>query len=222
MPRSPLRISRRQRESSSRAEMAQVSSTSPTTRGPFGPSWPVRIGIVAIVALLAVVITHIVATGTAKCDPNSLSSACVVVSSTVHVGDHVPHTGTLGELSSTTHAGIASLAQGHPYVLNFFGSYCSACAAELHNLATVANSETRVRFIGIDADEPRIYFAATLLRQASVNYPILEDVNGNVVTVPYGVGALPATFFVNADGIVVHEVLGYETVATLRADLANL
>jgi thiol-disulfide isomerase/thioredoxin len=59
-------------------------------------------------------------------------------------------------LPTLTGSGTVSLAQfrGHPTVVNFFASWCSACDFELPGFATVSGElRGRVSFVGVDALE---------------------------------------------------------------------
>jgi peroxiredoxin len=185
-------------------------------------NWVTRFGVCVIVILLIVVITKIVIQSRSSGATGSSASPTVPVSTTLKVGDKIPQTGVLGELFGTSRATVAGLGDHHPMVINFFASYCTACEAEMKNFATISNAEHGISFIGVDTEEPNIKAAQTLITKARVNYPILEDTNGNVLTTPYGVASLPSTFFVNASGKIIAEKLGYESAAQLKAQLAAL
>jgi len=173
------------------------------------------VGIVVVAALVVVVALVI--------NRNQSGSSTVTntpdlppVSTTLSVGDRLPTTGSLPELFGSSSSSLGSIRGHHSMVINFFGSYCTACAQEMDNFATVSNSQHSVIFVGVDADEPSLPNARSLVTKAKITYPILVDKNGDVITSPYGVASLPATFFVSASGTIKAEVLGLESVAELR------
>ncbi|MGH9300034.1 MAG: TlpA family protein disulfide reductase, partial [Acidimicrobiales bacterium] len=57
---------------------------------------------------------------------------------------------------------------GHPMVVNFFASWCTACQRELKAVAEVAG-EKRVSFYGVDTDDPNHGLALLLLRRAGAH-----------------------------------------------------
>jgi cytochrome c biogenesis protein CcmG, thiol:disulfide interchange protein DsbE len=108
-----------------------------------------------------------------------------------------------------------------PLVLNFFASWCPDCVAELGAFATVSRSETGVRFLGVDADDPSPAAAERLLRRAGVSYLVGTDRSG-AVTDRYLVSALPVTFFIAPDGRILGEHFGAATAAELSGWVARL
>jgi thiol-disulfide isomerase/thioredoxin len=130
---------------------------------------------------------------------------------------------------------LASLGTGHrvtsqvlgdgPAVVNWFQSTCVACQSELGTFAAVADAErAKIRFLGIDINDPSPTTALDMLRRAKADYPVGEapGVGSIALATRFGVGNLPATVFVSATGDILGEVLGKIPRAELVDLLDNL
>lgn len=148
--------------------------------------------------------------------------ATFVPSSTLEVGSKVPMTPTLHDLVGSGSGSLLSIAGHHPVVINFFASYCTACAAEMRTFAQVASSQRSVQFIGIDTTEPNVSKARSLVAGAGIAYPVLLDNGASVMMNTFGISNLPTTFFVSKTGRIISEVLGLESPAELRANLKKI
>ncbi len=110
--------------------------------------------------------------------------------------------------------------RGHVVVLNFWGSWCSACQQEAPALSAAARQfqKSSVRFVGIDvADEPAS--AIAFMHRYKIRYPSLNDPGdqvapkfGDLVPVVY----FPSTLVVAASGKVVGRVIGAITSHDLK------
>lgn len=102
-----------------------------------------------------------------------------------------------------SHETIA-LAQfrGKPMVVNFWATWCRPCWEE-HPSLTAASSALgdRVQFLGVvfQDDESKIL---DFLRERGFAYPTVIDDRGKTA-IAYGVGGVPETFFIDANGVVV-------------------
>lgn len=107
-------------------------------------------------------------------------------------------------------------ARGTPSVVNFFASWCRNCQAELGNFAALADRTAgRVAVIGVDANDGNGSVAQALLAKAHATYPVGVDPLAATATA-YLLTALPVTFFLDAQGRVVHVALGTQTTAALN------
>lgn len=107
--------------------------------------------------------------------------------------------------------------RGKPVVLNFFASWCTDCRAELKAFGTVSSqARSKVSFVGIDTnDTASVRSIQALLASEGDHYPVGQDPNVAVAS-KYLVSGLPTTFFINADGRVVGQAFGAQTVKSLQ------
>ncbi len=69
----------------------------------------------------------------------------------------------------------SAVLEGGPAVVNWFQSTCVACQAELGTFAAVADAErAKVRFLGIDVNDPSASAALAMVRRARAEYPVAQ------------------------------------------------
>ena len=155
-----------------------------------------------LLAALSVVVAILLATGVAACGSSS--------------GDNA----TAQPLSGATLNGIAfdlSSYRGKPVVVNFFASWCPPCNSEAPDLAAFARAHPEVGFVGVDVNDKQAD-AQAFVGKYGLPYPIVYDPNGTVGGV-WKVDAIPATFFIDANGVVKGHIVGAADRATFEADL---
>jgi thiol-disulfide isomerase/thioredoxin len=100
-----------------------------------------------------------------------------------------------------------SLAPGAPTVLNLWGSWCGPCRDELPLLQDFADvAGDRVRLIGVISRDG-VPQADSFASDAGVTFPGAFDGEGRLMA-ELGVNALPYTYFLDADGALVHTEAG--------------
>ena len=91
--------------------------------------------------------------------------------------------------------------RGKPLVINFWATWCMPCWDE--HPVLVANArmlQPNVQFLGVvfdDKEEKILGF----LQQRGTSYPTLVDQKGKTA-IAYGVGGVPETYFVDANGVI--------------------
>lgn len=105
--------------------------------------------------------------------------------------------------------------KGKPVVINFWATWCGPCWEEHPVLvATARRMDPQVQFLGVvfqDTEEKILSF----LRQRGSAYPTVVDQNGKT-GIAYGVGGVPETFFLDANGVIVAKYNG-----PMNADVLN-
>ncbi len=107
--------------------------------------------------------------------------------------------------------------QGKPVVLNFWASWCIPCAQELPVLSKGAAAHPDVAFVGADNQDTSGGFS-NFERLHQHPYPAGPIVVGTYQS--YGVAGLPATFFIDPQGLVTASFTGPLDAITLDHYLA--
>ena len=108
-------------------------------------------------------------------------------------------------------------SKGMPMVVNFWATWCGPCWEEHPILVANAKLLPNVQFLGVvfqDSEEKILGF----LRQRGSSYPTVVDDRGKTA-IAYGVGGVPETFFLDANGVIVAKHSGPLTSDILQANL---
>lgn len=115
--------------------------------------------------------------------------------------------------------GVLDLARapGVPTLVNLWGTWCPPCRAELPLLQEFADAAgDRVRVIGVISKDGAPQ-ADSFADEAGVTFPGAFDGDGELMS-ELGLNALPFTYFLDADGALVHTEVGeVASVDELRA-----
>jgi cytochrome c biogenesis protein CcmG, thiol:disulfide interchange protein DsbE len=108
--------------------------------------------------------------------------------------------------------------KGRPVVINFWATWCGPCWEEHPVLVANARAlQPKVQFLGVvfqDKEDKILNF----LDQRGSSYPTVVDDAGKTA-IAYGVGGVPETFFLDANGVVVAKHTGPMTSADIEANL---
>ena len=93
---------------------------------------------------------------------------------------------------------------GKPLVVNFWAEWCPSCVAEMSRAFKPAQEQLgdEVTFLGVNIQDKREK-AVELLRQTGVGWVSVENQDGSLYTELGGIGAMPFTVFISADGEIV-------------------
>ena len=109
---------------------------------------------------------------------------------------------------------------GAPYVLNVWGSWCPACAAE-HAVLSRFALQRSVRVVGYNWKDEPADAKAWLERLGNPYFVVLTDYEGNTA-LDWGITAAPETFLIDAEGIVRWKHSGALTDAVIEQQLRPL
>ena len=161
---------------------------------------------IAIAAVLVVILFL----GLGK-DPSEIRSPLI--------GKPAP-TFALREVGTGRTIDIASL-RGKPVVLNFWATWCGPCWEEHPILVANARMlQPNVQFLGVvfqDKEDKILGF----LQQRGQSYPTVVDDKGKTA-IAYGIGGVPETFFLDANGVIVAKYNGPMSAEILQENLQKV
>ena len=108
---------------------------------------------------------------------------------------------------------------GRPVVLNFWASWCPPCRAEMPDFDLVSQAHPEVEFIGVAVDDVESN-AREFAAEIGVSYLLGFDPTGKAhLTLPFV--ALPTTWIIDGNGMIVHKVQGVMSAGLLEQILAE-
>ena len=112
--------------------------------------------------------------------------------------------------------------RGKPLVLNFFASWCDPCREEMPLINDLASKAGRDGFnlLGIAVEDTRAA-VTEFAKEANLIFPIALDLNSTVKR-SYRIFGPPATFFIDAQGIIRDVVLGPLTPERAKESLKKV
>jgi cytochrome c biogenesis protein CcmG, thiol:disulfide interchange protein DsbE len=107
-----------------------------------------------------------------------------------------------------------------PMVVNFWASWCPPCLAEMPDFEAVSQlAGDRVTFVGVNTQDSPAR-AAGMAEQTGITYDLVRDPDA-ALSNAFGVFGMPATYYVDARGIIVGRHIGLLTRDALIADLRD-
>jgi peroxiredoxin len=135
------------------------------------------------------------------------------------VGDKAPNF-TLLDFDGNAHS--LSDFKGKPVLINFWGTFCPPCKAEMPALQRQYDewSSKGVVFLEINLDTNKIT-AQSFMEQYNLTLPVLLDTK-EVVRKDFGILEYPTTIFVGADGKIAYKKIGEMQESYIHDTLTSL
>jgi peroxiredoxin len=113
--------------------------------------------------------------------------------------------------------------QGKLVFLNFWATWCGPCRSEMPYIQDLyeGQSETGVAILAINVGED-LAEVEGFLKEYSLTFPVLLDISGTVAK-KYNIRAIPATYFIDSDGIIRDMQIGaFRNVAEIKDILSQI
>lgn len=113
--------------------------------------------------------------------------------------------------------------RGKPVFVNFWASWCPPCRAETPDLVKMYRKfGGNIVFLGVNlTDSDSVLAAKGFIQYYRIPYPVLEDAK-NAVGKEYDIIAIPTSFFINREGIIVSRVTGGMTSSVMQRNFSAL
>lgn len=151
---------------------------------------------------------------------NMNKSMAVVAEQKPTVGYSAPHFSLVGLDGKTYKIGGK---RDKPVVINFWASWCGPCKEEAPDLVKMYNKyKGQLDFYAINStSNDQLDDAKKFVETYGMPFPIPLDEKG-VVSKQYQIMAFPTTFFIDKNGMIVHQVLGMLDEAELEKQMKKL
>ena len=108
---------------------------------------------------------------------------------------------------------------GKPIVLNFWASWCGPCKAEMPDIEeSYKTYGDQIHFLIVnltDGGTETVETASAYIASQGYTFPLYYD-TAMEAAYAYGISAIPTTFFIGADGALVHQQVGMMDAETLQ------
>lgn len=113
-----------------------------------------------------------------------------------------------------------------PVVINFWASWCAPCRDEAPDFQTLYekyNGKVEVLAVNLTHSD-QLNEVADFVDAFGLQFPILLDQKEppKSVTDKYQILSIPTTFFVNEDGVIIHQIIGYASKKDLEKYFSQL
>ncbi len=127
--------------------------------------------------------------------------------------------GTAPALRGVTLAGQPYTLPAHPerpVLVHFWATWCSICRTEQGNIAAIAHDDPNVITVAMQSGSGEE--VVRYMETQGIDFPVVND-NHCLLSIAWGVHAVPASFIIDRDGRVRFVEVGYTTEIGLRLRL---
>ena len=98
--------------------------------------------------------------------------------------------------------------KGKVVFLNFWATWCGPCRIEMPSLEALYNkfSDKGLEILAVNCREDQTT-VSSFLKNEGFTFPVLLDLNGRV-SLNYGIQAIPTTFLIDRDGMIILRLVG--------------
>jgi DsbE subfamily thiol:disulfide oxidoreductase len=98
--------------------------------------------------------------------------------------------------------------KGKVVFLNFWATWCGPCRIEMPSLEALYNkfSDKGLEILAVNCREDQAA-VSSYLKNEGFSFPVLLDLNGRV-SLNYGIQAIPTTFLIDRDGMIILRLVG--------------
>ncbi|MCD5323042.1 MULTISPECIES: thiol-disulfide oxidoreductase ResA [Pontibacillus] len=130
------------------------------------------------------------------------------------------------KLKTVNHETADALAlsdfKGKGVMVNFWATYCEPCKEEMPYMEELYKKykDKDVEILAVNLDQSELV-VKRFLNEYGITFPIVHDKKGQVMG-EYGVGYLPASYFINPDGTIEKKIIGPLTLDRLEGYLQDI
>ncbi|HIJ78445.1 MAG: TlpA family protein disulfide reductase [Desulfobulbaceae bacterium] len=114
--------------------------------------------------------------------------------------------------------------QGRALLVNFFATWCPPCRREIPSFIEVQEkyADQGLTIIGISTDQGGSKMVANFIKKMKINYPVAMEDSQTQKNFQIFSGAVPTSFLINKQGIIVKRYDGYIDHDTLEHDVSSI